>query len=103
MFTRDGANTNLNLWSGAIAIRCTTRLDAHVQRYPARNAEKSGGRNMVSVKHEITKEEYEKAQAEGVYSIIPDSIAMGYGCYGASVSEHDGKYYLFYDRGDSCD
>ncbi len=103
MSIRDGASINLNPWSGAIAIRCTTRLDAHVQRYPARNAEKSGGRNMVSVKHEITKEEYEKAQAEGVYSIIPDSIVMGYGCYGASVSEHDGKYYLSYDRGDSCD
>ena len=58
---------------------------------------------MVSVSYEITEEEYKKAKAEGVYFIIPESIIMGYGCYGATAAEHDGKYYLSYDRGDSCD
>lgn len=52
---------------------------------------------------EISKEEYEKALKEGADSIISDGIKMGYGVYGAKVTEVDGKYYLAYDRGDSCD
>lgn len=58
---------------------------------------------MVSVKREITEEEYKKALEEGPRSIVSESVVMGYGCYGATVSEHDGKYYLSYERGDSCD
>lgn len=58
---------------------------------------------MVSVNYEITEEEYKKAQKEGPRSIVSESVIMGYGCYGASVSEHDGKFYLSYERGDSCD
>lgn len=58
---------------------------------------------MVDVRREITKEEYEKALKEGPYSIIPDSIVMGYGAYSASVTEVNGTYYLSYSRGDSCD
>ena len=58
---------------------------------------------MISVKMEITKEEYEKAMKKGAYSIVSESILMGYGCYGAKVSEVDGHYYLEYSRGDSCD
>ena len=58
---------------------------------------------MVSVNYEITEEEYKKALEEGPRSIVSESVIMGYGCYGASVSEHDGKYYLSYERGDSCD
>lgn len=58
---------------------------------------------MVSVSYEITEEEYNKALEEGPRSLISESIIMGYGVYGASVSEHDGKYYLSYERGSSCD
>ena len=58
---------------------------------------------MVSVKREITEEEYKKALEEGPRSIVSESVIQGYGCYGATVSEHDGKYYLSYERGDSCD
>lgn len=58
---------------------------------------------MKSVNHEITEEQYKEAQEHGPLSIIPDAIVMGYGVYGASVSEHDGKFYLSYERGDSCD
>lgn len=58
---------------------------------------------MVSVKREITEEEYKKALEEGPRSIVSESVIMGYGCYGATVSEHDGKFYLSYERGDSCD
>lgn len=58
---------------------------------------------MVDVSREITKEEYEQAKAENPYSIIPDWVCMGYGAYGAEVSEENGKYFLRYKRGDSCD
>ena len=53
--------------------------------------------------YSIPKEEYEKALREGADSIIGDAIHMGYGVYGAKVFETDGKYWLTYDRGDSCD
>lgn len=58
---------------------------------------------MVSVKREITEEEYKKALEEGPRSIVSEAVICGYGCYGATVSEYDGKYYLSYERGDSCD
>ena len=46
--------------------------------------------SMVDVNYEISKEKYDKAKKEGAYSIIGDSIKMGYGCYGAKVYEVDG-------------
>ena len=58
---------------------------------------------MIDVSYEITKEEYERALEKGASSLIGIEIKMGYGVYGASVSEVDGKYYLRYSRGDSCD
>lgn len=58
---------------------------------------------MVSVNYEISKEDYEKAQEKGPYSIIGDDVKIGYGCYGAKVFEIDGHYYLTYERGNSCD
>lgn len=57
---------------------------------------------MIHVCYEISKEEYEKAK-DDPKSIISDDIKMGYGCYMAKVTEVDGKYYLSYDRGESCD
>ena len=58
---------------------------------------------MIEVRHEISKEEYDKAQKQGPYSIIPDGIKMGYGAYCAGVYEEDGKYFIRYDQGSSCD
>lgn len=58
---------------------------------------------MVRVAYEISKEEYDKAKAEGADSLICDSIKMGYGVYGAEVTEANGHFYLVYERGESCD
>lgn len=56
---------------------------------------------------EITKNEYLMAKEKGASSLVPDFVLMGYGFYGGKVfeQEEDGeiKYYLEYDRGDSCD
>lgn len=57
----------------------------------------------VDVIYEISKEEYDKALTEGPESIIGDAVKMGYGLYHSSVSEVDGKYYLSYTRGNSCE
>lgn len=57
----------------------------------------------VDVTYEISKEEYDKALTEGPESIIGDAVKMGYGVYRSSVSEADGKYFLTYTRGSSCD
>jgi len=58
---------------------------------------------MVEVMYEISKEEYDKGQKEGAKSLVSETIQLGYGCYCAKVFERDGKYYLRYDRGSSCD
>jgi hypothetical protein len=60
---------------------------------------------MTDVKKEITKEEYEKAMEseDGAYCLISDSVKMGYGAYSARVFEKDGKYYLSFRMGSSCD
>lgn len=58
---------------------------------------------MKDVCYEISKEDYEKAQKEGAYSIIGEAILLGYGAYSAKVSQVDDKYYLSYKRGETCD
>ena len=59
---------------------------------------------MVTVTYEISKEEYEKAQKDGAKSLITDpALLYGYGVYGAWVREMNGKYYLTFDRGNTCD
>lgn len=58
---------------------------------------------MVKVCFEISKDDFEKAKEQGARSLIGESIICGYGVYGAEVKEIDGKYYLSYERGDSCD
>jgi len=55
-----------------------------------------------TVNREITEEEYIKG-VKDPYSIISDVTIMGYGAYSAKVWEEDGKYYLRYETGDSCD
>ena len=59
---------------------------------------------------EITKEEYmnnkDKSASEiidFVKSKIPPAIIWGYGCYDCRIKEDNGKYYMTYMQGDSCD
>ena len=52
---------------------------------------------------EITKEEHEQAKQKGPESLIPDSIKCGYGLYYCDTYEEDGKFYLKWEQGDSCD
>lgn len=61
--------------------------------------------NMVQVKREITEEQAQNViqnnNWEGIFSI---SEVCGYGVYGEEVrKENDGKYYVVFMRGDSCD
>ena len=60
--------------------------------------------NMVHIRREITKEQAEKVIHEKDWSDIFDvSEVCGYGVYGERVLELDGKYYVDYSRGESCD
>lgn len=59
---------------------------------------------MVHIRREITKEQAEKVIHEKDWSDIFDvSEVCGYGVYGERVLELDGKYYVDYSRGESCD
>lgn len=61
---------------------------------------------MVEVSREITKEQYneykDRPRELGNELISPD-IFMGYGVNCIRLVEKDGKYYLRYDRGSTCD
>ena len=60
--------------------------------------------NMVPIKREITKEQAEKALHENDWSnIFSQSEVCGYGVYGERVREEDGKYFVEFYRGESCD
>lgn len=60
--------------------------------------------NMVPIKREITKEQAEKVIHENDWSnIFSQSEVCGYGVYGERVREEDGKYYVEFYRGESCD
>lgn len=71
---------------------CRTRLEVVAIR----------GIGMVHVEYEVTKEVYEKNK-DNPEALVPDWVQMGYGCYGARFVQCDGKYYMQYSRGDSCD
>lgn len=68
---------------------------------------------MVNCTREITKEEYDEIMAASKgRGYVPDSletkyfdvsILCGYGLYSTRVYEKDEKYYLNYNRGESCD
>ena len=58
---------------------------------------------MRDVERELKEEEIEKIETYGVYSIFPDWMLMGYGVYGARLFERDGKKWIYYSTGDSCD
>lgn len=59
---------------------------------------------------EIPKEVYDRAMEHGGHLTGADeaktfsqAILCGYGLYGTQVYEEDGKYYVKYQCGDSCD
>ena len=59
---------------------------------------------MKNIKREITKEQFDRAvndnDTTGIFSV---QELMGYGVYGKHFLEEDGKYYVSYQLGDSCD
>ena len=57
---------------------------------------------MVLVNYEITKEEYEIGK-KNPYDLIGMDIKMGYGVEDAGVKEVDGKYFLSFFKGTTCD
>ena len=65
---------------------------------------------MKTIVVEIEKDLYEQIHAHGDImtkaeenEYFSDAIRWGYGLYGTYVFEKDGKYWLKYSRGDSCD
>lgn len=59
---------------------------------------------------EITAEQYERAKAKSGYlteedrqTVFYPSELYGYGVYGGDVIERDGKYYVRYSLGSTCD
>lgn len=65
---------------------------------------------MVDVTREISKEFYDqcvskskKDSREAVEKYLGMAITAGYGLYGYNFYEKDGKYYLKFTRGSSCD
>ena len=66
---------------------------------------------MFRFKREISKEIYDRAIANnGKFASKEDWNAVftlaescGYGIYGYSILEEDGKYYVWFDRGSTCD
>lgn len=63
---------------------------------------------MREITREITKEKYDyyKSQpsvSSAIETDMSDDIIYGYGYYGGSVYESDGKYYMKYSIGNSCE
>ena len=59
---------------------------------------------------EITAEQYARAKAKNGYlteedrkTVFSPSELYGYGVYGGDVIEQDGKYYVRYSLGTTCD
>lgn len=66
---------------------------------------------MVNCTKEITKEIYDIAMEKGnghipskmEMEVFGPAICCGYGLYSTRVREEDGKYYVDYTRGSTCD
>ena len=63
---------------------------------------------MRDCRREITKEMYDRSEngylkREDYLKVFDESDRMGYGIYGDHVIEEDGKYYVSFAMGDSCD
>lgn len=70
----------------------------------------SCGRGMTYWDRQITKKQYEAAQANGgrltrsdENNVLTDSERWGYGASATSVYEQSGKYYVHCSRANSCD
>ena len=56
------------------------------------------------IKREITKEQYINATVNHIAAdVFTDSEVMGYGVYCENYIEEDGKYYVTFYLGSSCD
>lgn len=65
---------------------------------------------MTRYTREISKDIYDRSQqhngfiaAEDTNKVWSDSELIGYGVYGDQTYEKDGKYYVSFEMGDSCD
>lgn len=63
---------------------------------------------MREITREITKEKYDYYESQpnvsaAIESDMSDDIIYGYGYYGGSIYESNGKYYMQYSIGSSCD
>lgn len=63
---------------------------------------------MREITREITKEKYDYYDSQpnvsvAIKSDMSDDIIYGYGYYGGSIYESNGKYYMRYSIGCSCD
>lgn len=67
---------------------------------------------MVNSKKELTKEEWEQyteVTKSGIrivsneLKVFGESLCMGYGIYGTRCYEEDGRYFVDYSRGETCD
>ena len=61
-------------------------------------------------KREITKEQYDRGvqnhgylTREDFLKVFTDAERLGYGAISFTVSEEDGRFYVWYDIYDSCD
>lgn len=63
---------------------------------------------MREITKEITKEKYDYYESQpsvsaSIKSEMPNDIICGYGYYGGYIYESNGKYYMRYSIGSSCD
>lgn len=63
---------------------------------------------MREITRKITKEKYDYYESQpsvsaAIKADMSDDIIYGYGYYGGSVYESDGKYYMKYSIGNSCE
>lgn len=59
---------------------------------------------MANCTREITKEQYENVTERGdARGIFTDSEVMGYGVYSTRYYEKEGKFFVDFNLGDSCD
>lgn len=65
---------------------------------------------IVQIQHEIDRQKYLEYLAMGKAfsewygeNMVSAAVRYGYGYYGATLLEDNGKYYVRYERGDNCD
>ncbi len=65
---------------------------------------------MKMCRREITREQFERGVHNGRYltkedrdNVFTSSELYGYGVYGGTVSEENGRFYVLYELGSTCD